>query len=244
MLSYLVALSLISAAGPAQVTDPLVSVLPGQLIPQDQSVTVCPDGASAFRMIRDGYYAGNGIIDVERYFTALRINRCEQLSGPAMVTQVIQVKRVAYANRPENVFALVKAEDVRGRSLYGIYEPALSDQPRVDSVLDSALHHAENGHIGGDISTYYVCPNTTAARRTVQNVPAKNVAPEHERVRIFEANLTSEGCGLSSMSARLADAYEFVGFAAGDTMGGTGAYSGDAVTADGQRRAIVLVVSF
>lgn len=244
MLSHLVALSVITAAGPAQVTDPMLSLLPGQLIPQDQSVTVCPDGPSAFRMMRDGYYAGDGIIDVERYFAALRINRCEQLSGPAMVTQVIQIRHVTYPNRPENVFALVRAEDVHGRSLYGIYQPALSDQPQVVSVLDSALNHAENGYIGGDISTYYVCPNTTAARRTVQNVPAKNVAPEQERVSIFEANLTSEGCGLSSISARLADAYEFVGFAAGDTMGGMGAYSGDAFTADGQRRAIVLVVSF
>lgn len=244
MLSHLVAISLIWIVGPAQVTDPMLSVLPGQLISQDQSVTVCPDGASAFRMMRDGYHAGNGIIDVERYFAALRINRCEQLSGPAMVTQVIQVKRVVYPNLPENVFALVRAEDVQGRSLYGIYEPAPSDQPPVDSVLDSALNHAENGYIGGEISTYYVCPTTNAARRTVQNVPARNVAPEHERLRIFEANLSNEGCRLSSMSARLADAYEFVGFAAGDTMGGMGAYSGDAVTAGGQHRAIVLIVSF
>lgn len=244
MLNLLVALVVVAAASPAQVTDPMLSQLPGRLIPEDQSITICPDGASAFRMMRDGYHAGDGIIDVDRYFAALRINRCEQLSGPALVTQVIQVRRVSYPNRPENVFALVRAEDVHGRLLYGIYEPALSEQPRVDSVLDSALNHAENGYIGGGESTYYVCPNTAAARRVVRYVPAKIVSPEEERVTIFEANLKSEGCGLSSISAHLTDAYEFVGFAAGDTMGGMGAYSGDAVTADGQRRAIVLVVSF
>lgn len=245
MLIHLVALGLIAeVADVAQATDPLLSSLPGQIVPEGQSITVCPDGASAFRMMRDGYHAGDGIIDIDRYFAALRQNRCEQLSGPSLVTQVIQVRRVVYPTRPENVFALVRAEDANGRSLYGIYEPGLSDRPAVDSVLDSALNHADNGYIGEGESTYYVCPSTASARRAVRDVPARGVSPEQERIEAFESNLINEGCGQSSVSARLIEAYEFVGFAAGETMGGMGAYSGDALTDGGQHRAIVLVVSF
>lgn len=245
MISWPAVLGALAVTVPqVQTVDPFLSTLPGQLIAENQSFTVCPDGASAFRMMRDGYHAGSNIIDLDRFFSALRANRCEQLSGPALVLDVVQVRRIAYASGAESAYALVQAEDGNGREVFGIYEPSLSPASSVTSQFDLARDHTDNGFIGGADRTYYVCPDLSSARRVVRDISARDVAPEAERLATFERNLANERCAVSNLVAELADAYEFVGFQMGDTMGGMGAYSAEAITANGQRVALVLPVSF
>ena len=229
---------------PVQTVDPLLATLPGQLVPESQSFTVCPDGASAFRMMRDGYHAGPNILNIDRFFSALRANRCEQLSGPALVLNVVQVRRIVYASDKESAYALIQAEDGNGRAVFGIYEPSLSITSPVTSQLELARDHTDNGFIGGPDHTYYVCPDLSAARRVVRNIAARDIAPEEERLANFERNLESEGCDVSSLMAELTDAFEFAGFQTGDTMGGMGAYSAEAELPNGKRVALVLPVSF
>lgn len=100
-------------------------------------------------MMRDGYHAGSNIIDLDRFFSALRANRCEQLSGPALVLDVVQVRRIAYASGAESAYALVQAEDGNGREVFGIYEPSLSPASSVTSQFNLARDHTDNGFIGG-----------------------------------------------------------------------------------------------
>lgn len=228
------------AASLLQSIDPLLSSLAGQIVPENQSITVCPDGVSAFRMMRDGYSTGLGSTD--RYFSALRANRCEQLAGPAIVVQVLQIRRVPGASASENVFALVRAEDENGRDIFGIYQPSLSERSPVDTVLESALNHTTNGVM--DEGSYYICPDVPSARRAVRNVPAKGIAGADDRLATFESNIAIERCAVAETTALLTDAFEFSGFDTSDSLGGWGAYSGEATDASGRRIAVIFTASF
>lgn len=222
----------------------IASELTGQLIPENQSFTICPDGASAFRMLRDGYRPNNRINDVDQYFKSLKDNNCQQLSGPSAVIQVMQVKTITYNGGTERTYALVRAENEYGNEVYGIYEPSLSNQTGVDTILESALLHTINGQIGGENGTYLLCPDIDSARRVVRNIPAKELESEENRLKTFEENIDKETCTPSGALANLIDAYDFAGFATGDYLGGYGAFSGRAVNSMGQNISVVMVVSF
>lgn len=222
MFAFVVALTL-AQASVVPGTEPFV----GQVIPETQSVVLCPSADAAARMLDAYYVAGPHILDTARFFEGLRETGCTQEGGPVTVERIDQARTFPFGTGPETHFRF-EGRTGAGTLVHAIVDTRAFRPPPTE--LDSFLELIGSG---GDVELNEEldlrCPSAEAARAVARGVPESG-SNAQRRAR-FDALAAEQGCTSATGTFRVTDIFEWVGFESPD---GTYSYHALAATAGGQ----------
>lgn len=153
-------------------------------IPHDFSSVICPDDASARKML-DQYFSvaeapKNHTIIIPHFFVGLKETGCTQDSplnrSTIIIKQAIARKSIQMADGKET-YLLFHGVNKSGAQVVGIVnETEAHKHPRTDyerwisSWAPGGFIKVENS---GDNGAVYICPSATSARAAVNSIPVK-----------------------------------------------------------------------
>lgn len=175
-------------------------------IPEDLSTVICPDPASANRLLEDYYRVDDaGIFDTSHFFDGLEEMGCRQGSGPLAMEEVLSRKSLREGKAGSYVAYRGRRAD--GSAVFGIVDEVVNDMhPRTAFGQWMALH-APSGrlvnHPGG--GKLYLCRSPDAARQAVRAIPPvreQGAANPHQN-RARDPAFAANGCVLARGEFRI-----------------------------------------
>lgn len=174
-------------------------------IPADYSTTICPDAASAQKLLTFVTVKPapeNHIIDVDRFFEGLSATGCAQspdsLAGPVMIKRALARHAINLADGPE-VHLAYAGTDAQGRDLFGVVNETGNDKAPRTPLERWLSDYAPNGILivedgVHDVPLAYRCGTVTSARRVVTAISESDSISDDAKQKAFESALKSEKC--------------------------------------------------
>jgi hypothetical protein len=210
-----------------------------QDIPADFSTVICPDAASAKRMLAEFYVPGQSWFDGPTFMRGLGVTGCRQMSGPLQIGKVFE--RRVLRQGEGSTYIRYEGRRPNGEIVSGIvHEEGNNSHPRTPFEHWMRSHAPDGTVKGGGVKKTYVCADAAAAIKVVAAIPparAKGVN-NPQQVRARDEAIRASGCRRTQETYRVTAVHRSVFV----ILGYEASESWTALTAvDAQGRAIGLL---